>query len=167
LQSYRNVDLVCRVSENDDTQTNDNDDQKNDEHANMESTSSINSNTPKKSELPEEVEQVSTEVLNSDSNATGNNEMKIQHCGGGFGPYGGWPWGPWGYPPCSYPTAPWSRPPASLRPFCAPRLQAYSAEVSPSQTDIEAAVHTLGFNPQDARCPMVHGHWSDIAHDIG
>ncbi|XP_074280300.1 putative zinc metalloprotease EGY2, chloroplastic isoform X1 [Silene latifolia] len=73
LGSSRNVDFVCRVSETDDTQTDANDDEKKDEHANLESTSLIDSNTPNNSELPEP----STEVLNSD-NAMGNNEMKIQ-----------------------------------------------------------------------------------------
>ncbi|XP_074280308.1 putative zinc metalloprotease EGY2, chloroplastic isoform X2 [Silene latifolia] len=77
LGSSRNVDFVCRVSETDDTQTDANDDEKKDEHANLESTSLIDSNTPNNSELPEEMEQPSTEVLNSD-NAMGNNEMKIQ-----------------------------------------------------------------------------------------
>ncbi|XP_074293743.1 uncharacterized protein LOC141620890 [Silene latifolia] len=70
---------------------------------------------------------------------------------GGYGGYGGWPWGPspWAFPPCPYPTTPWMRAPGmSMRPPV-PRPQAYTAATPPSQTDIEAAMYTLGLTPPD------------------
>ncbi|KAK9700024.1 hypothetical protein RND81_08G212000 [Saponaria officinalis] len=79
LGSSRAIDFVCRVSEADDAQPDDNgDDEKKDEHVSMESTDLIDSNTPSSSE----VAQASTEVLNSDGNSVGDNEMKVNGQGG-------------------------------------------------------------------------------------
>ncbi|XP_074314642.1 uncharacterized protein LOC141649869 [Silene latifolia] len=71
--------------------------------------------------------------------------------GGNYGGYGGWPWppAPWACPPCPYPTTPWMRAPApGMRPPTV-RPQAYTAESPPTQTDIEAAMYTLGLTPPD------------------
>ncbi|XP_074313420.1 uncharacterized protein LOC141648591 [Silene latifolia] len=80
--------------------------------------------------------------------------------------YGGWPWGPWGYPPCPYPTTPWTRSP---RPQYTPRppVQAYSAENPPSQTDIEAAMYTLGIHPPDPNWFMDTGATSHMTASPG
>ncbi|KAK9700025.1 hypothetical protein RND81_08G212000 [Saponaria officinalis] len=81
LGSSRAIDFVCRVSEADDAQPDDNgDDEKKDEHVSMESTDLIDSNTPSSSEVAQE--QASTEVLNSDGNSVGDNEMKVNGQGG-------------------------------------------------------------------------------------
>ncbi|KAK9700023.1 hypothetical protein RND81_08G212000 [Saponaria officinalis] len=83
LGSSRAIDFVCRVSEADDAQPDDNgDDEKKDEHVSMESTDLIDSNTPSSSEVAQEKEQASTEVLNSDGNSVGDNEMKVNGQGG-------------------------------------------------------------------------------------
>ncbi|XP_074282765.1 uncharacterized protein LOC141607309 [Silene latifolia] len=78
--------------------------------------------------------------------------------------YGGWPWGPWGYPPCPYPTTPWTRPSRSQY---TPRPQAYSAEHPPSQTDIEAAMYTLGMQPPDPNWFMDTGATSHMTSNAG
>ncbi|XP_074266194.1 uncharacterized protein LOC141588661 [Silene latifolia] len=71
---------------------------------------------------------------------------------GGYGP---WQWSPWAYPPCPYPSNPWMvRPGFTPRPqqgILGPRpQQSYSADASsPSQTDIEAAMYTLGLAPPE------------------
>ncbi|XP_074287918.1 uncharacterized protein LOC141613082 [Silene latifolia] len=68
--------------------------------------------------------------------------------------YGGWQWPspPCGYPPCPYPTGPWARPGLSMRQqpgILGPRpAQAYTADGNqPTQTEIRAAMYTLGLTP--------------------
>ncbi|XP_074318705.1 uncharacterized protein LOC141655528 [Silene latifolia] len=70
--------------------------------------------------------------------------------------YGGWPWPacPWGYPPCPYPTGQWGRQ-QQFRPQAGilgsrPGAQAYTATgTAPTQTEIEAAMYTLGLTPPE------------------
>ncbi|XP_074318090.1 uncharacterized protein LOC141654877 [Silene latifolia] len=77
-----------------------------------------------------------------------------QQWSGGYGPWQ-WPSAPWGYPPCPYPSSPWvMRPTYTPRPqqgILGPRPQAYVAAdgSQPSQTDIEAAMYTLGLTPPE------------------
>ncbi|XP_074314771.1 uncharacterized protein LOC141650330 [Silene latifolia] len=76
------------------------------------------------------------------------------HWPGGFGPWQ-WPPSPWGYPPCPYPSGPWVRPQYASRNqqqawVLGPRPnQAYVAQSMPTQTDIEAAMYTLGLTPPE------------------
>ncbi|XP_074287645.1 uncharacterized protein LOC141612793 [Silene latifolia] len=82
--------------------------------------------------------------------------------------FGGWPWSPWGYPPCPYPTSPWTRSPRpqyTVRPPA--QAQAYSAENPPSQTDIEAAMYTLGLHPPDPNWFMDTGATSHMTANAG
>ncbi|KAL9231427.1 hypothetical protein vseg_006659 [Gypsophila vaccaria] len=81
LGRSREVDVVCRVSDADDTQPADNVEEK-DEHVSTENTNLTDSNTPNNSEVAQEKEQVSTEVLSSDGSSVGDNEMKINGEGG-------------------------------------------------------------------------------------
>ncbi|XP_074291538.1 uncharacterized protein LOC141618334 [Silene latifolia] len=83
--------------------------------------------------------------------------------------YGGWPLqqSPWAYPPCPYPTAAWPRPVGAPRPPFQPRQQAYTAENSPTPTDIEAAMYTLGISPHDPRWFMDTRATSHMTSDVG
>ncbi|KAJ9536397.1 hypothetical protein OSB04_un000432 [Centaurea solstitialis] len=90
-----------------------------------------------------------------------------------------WPWAPWGMPPCPYPTAPWVRPPHSTSPqpgILGPRpQQAYTAtgtpsaqqQQSPSLTDIESAMYTLGMTPPDTNWYMDTGATSHMTSTQG
>ncbi|XP_074315134.1 uncharacterized protein LOC141651316 [Silene latifolia] len=85
--------------------------------------------------------------------------------------YGSWQWpsSPWGYPPCRYPTSPWARPSVPSRAqsgILGPRpARAYAAE-GPSQTDIDAAMYTLGLGPPDPWV-MDTGATSYMTSDLG
>lgn len=87
--------------------------------------------------------------------------------------YAPWQWTPpWAYPPCPYPSTP-----RFMRPSYSPRQQqgilgarppqAYAADgTQPSQTDIEAAMYTLGLTPPEPWV-MDTGATSDMTANPG
>lgn len=86
LGNRRKIEFVCRVGENEiEPDANDNEGKVN--HEGKESVGPNDSSTVSDSQLELEKEQVSTtEVLNSDSNIVGNNEIKINGEGGAQDP---------------------------------------------------------------------------------